>query len=309
MGAVLFSIIGALYIMGRGKGKFAPRFIPRLKEEELPPSLGGTGAAGAHPPEDDSPQEEQSQEGCAFCRIVQDQSLCYKIYEGRLHFGIFGHRRGRGGPYPGNSQSSCRFHEGLRRGNRLQLAGTVRLIADHYVESCGFDGVNILCASGKKRPAVGAHLHFHIIPERKGNGLNAWPALGKDSHSLEEPPSGSVCPRRKTPSVSLLYHTNILKTQRRILAMNTTVNTKQAPFRALGARTGKPPSSGRPLRQPPVGDLRFRRPQEHQPGKALWTAHRFSPRCPQADLTAMDFYKQGILRTTWFPRKARTACI
>ena len=37
VGAVLFSIIGALYIMGRGKGKFAPRFIPRLKEEELPP--------------------------------------------------------------------------------------------------------------------------------------------------------------------------------------------------------------------------------------------------------------------------------
>ena len=37
IGAVIFSVIGALYIMGRGKGKFAPRFIPRLKKEELPP--------------------------------------------------------------------------------------------------------------------------------------------------------------------------------------------------------------------------------------------------------------------------------
>ena len=31
IGAVTFSIIGMLYIMGRGKGKFAPKFIPRLK--------------------------------------------------------------------------------------------------------------------------------------------------------------------------------------------------------------------------------------------------------------------------------------
>ena len=74
VGAVLFSIIGALYIMGRGKGKFAPRFIPRLKEEELPPPSEEPGLLEPIPLEDDSPQEEQSQEGCAFCRIVQDQS-------------------------------------------------------------------------------------------------------------------------------------------------------------------------------------------------------------------------------------------
>ena len=35
IGAVIFSVIGMFYIMGRGKGWFAPRFIPRLKKEEL----------------------------------------------------------------------------------------------------------------------------------------------------------------------------------------------------------------------------------------------------------------------------------
>lgn len=41
LGALCFSIIGFFYIKGRGKGKFARRFIPRLKSEELadePPS-------------------------------------------------------------------------------------------------------------------------------------------------------------------------------------------------------------------------------------------------------------------------------
>ncbi|NBJ90516.1 NUDIX domain-containing protein [Acutalibacter sp. 1XD8-36] len=36
IGAVVFSVIGMIYIMGRGTGSFAPRFIPRLKENELP---------------------------------------------------------------------------------------------------------------------------------------------------------------------------------------------------------------------------------------------------------------------------------
>lgn len=37
IGAAIFSVIGMFYIMGRGKGWFAPRFIPRLKKEELEP--------------------------------------------------------------------------------------------------------------------------------------------------------------------------------------------------------------------------------------------------------------------------------
>lgn len=35
VGAIVFSVIGFFYIKGRGKGKFARRFIPRLKSEEL----------------------------------------------------------------------------------------------------------------------------------------------------------------------------------------------------------------------------------------------------------------------------------
>ncbi len=49
IGAVVFSIIGMIYIMGRGTGKFAPRFIPRLKEHELPP-----------PEEKEKPEERPS---------------------------------------------------------------------------------------------------------------------------------------------------------------------------------------------------------------------------------------------------------
>ena len=140
VGAVLFSIIGALYIMGRGKGKFAPRFIPRLKEEELPPPSEEPGLLEPIPLEDDSPQEEQSQEGCAFCCIVQDQSLCYKIYEDDYTLAFLD----TAGDVEGHTLVIPKTHVGSMKDcgeeTALQLAGTVRLIADHYVESCGFDG-------------------------------------------------------------------------------------------------------------------------------------------------------------------------
>ena len=34
VGAVLFSIIGYFYVKNRGKGRFAKRFIPRLKTKD-----------------------------------------------------------------------------------------------------------------------------------------------------------------------------------------------------------------------------------------------------------------------------------
>ena len=38
IGAVVFSMIGYFYVKGRGQGKFAKRFIPRVMDEEAPPS-------------------------------------------------------------------------------------------------------------------------------------------------------------------------------------------------------------------------------------------------------------------------------
>ncbi len=52
---------------------------------------------------------------------------------------------------------------------------------------------------------------------------------------------------------------------------------------------------GSPYAQPPVGELRFRRPQEHAAWEGILPCRKFAPRCPQADLTKMDFSFQGIL--------------
>ena len=67
-----------------------------------------------------------------------------------------------------------------------QVLDTAKRVAEHYVNNCGYDGVNILGANGKAAQQSVPHFHLHLIPRKAGDGLNAWPKLGKNWEDLEE---------------------------------------------------------------------------------------------------------------------------
>ena len=73
--------------------------------------------------------------------------------------------------------------------------------------------------------------------------------------------------------------------------METKIVTKQGAVQGLLSQDGRTVIfRGVPYAQPPVGGLRFRRPQAHQPWEGVRDCTQFGPRCPQADLASMDFY-------------------
>ena len=75
--------------------------------------------------------------------------------------------------------------------------------------------------------------------------------------------------------------------------MDTTVVTKQGAVAGVLSQDGQTVIfRGVPYAQPPVGKLRFCRPQAHTPWEGVLDCKEFGPRCPQADLTAMDFYSK-----------------
>lgn len=55
------------------------------------------------------------------------------------------------------------------------LMNTVKKISNHCVSNCGYDGVNLLNASGESADQSVPHFHVHIIPRRKNDGIDAWP--------------------------------------------------------------------------------------------------------------------------------------
>jgi len=63
-------------------------------------------------------------------------------------------------------------------GTLARLMEAVRKVADHCVNDCGYEGVNLLNASDESAGQSVPHFHIHIIPRKSGDGVDAWPALG-----------------------------------------------------------------------------------------------------------------------------------
>lgn len=59
-------------------------------------------------------------------------------------------------------------------------------VANHCAEACGYDGVNLLNASGESAGQSVAHFHIHIIPGKKGDMVDAWPKFTGATHKAEE---------------------------------------------------------------------------------------------------------------------------
>lgn len=188
IGAVVFSLIGMVYIMGRGRGKLAPRFIPRLKSEELRQTEENAGLLEPIALEGTAGEDKktENQEDCVFCRIAKGEAPCYKIYEDEYTLAfldIAGDAPGHTLVVPKRHAESLLDCDGETLSHMME---TVKLISDHYVEKCGYSGVNILNASGKSAQQSVLHFHIHVIPRKEGDGLNAWPELGESREGPEK---------------------------------------------------------------------------------------------------------------------------
>ncbi|MBR6186903.1 MAG: HIT family protein [Clostridia bacterium] len=52
---------------------------------------------------------------------------------------------------------------------------TVRKVSLHLVKNCGYDGVNLLNASGESAGQSVPHFHIHVIPRKRDDRIDAWP--------------------------------------------------------------------------------------------------------------------------------------
>lgn len=67
-----------------------------------------------------------------------------------------------------------------------QVMRTVKRVADHLTKNCGYDGVNLLNASGESAGQSVPHLHIHIVPRKAGDGIDAWPKFEGTKREIEE---------------------------------------------------------------------------------------------------------------------------
>ena len=124
-------------------------------------------------------------ENCPFCRIVRGEIPARKIYEDErslIFLDIAGDADGHMLAIPkahAESILDCKT-EDLKG-----LMDAVQRVSRHLVLDRGYDGVNLLNASGAAAGQSVPHLHVHILPRRSADGLDAWPKLPGAQEDLD----------------------------------------------------------------------------------------------------------------------------
>ena len=63
---------------------------------------------------------------------------------------------------------------------------TVQLISNHYVNNCGFDGINLINNNGSSAEQAIDHLHIHIIPRLENDNIYVFPKFEGAKNSIED---------------------------------------------------------------------------------------------------------------------------
>ncbi len=126
---------------------------------------------------------------CVFCKILKGEIPSYKIYEDEYTYAFLD----IADDYEGHTLVIPKEHyeNSLDIPTELleRVIATTQKVARHYVDNCGYTGVNIMNANGKDAEQSVFHLHYHILPRKEGDGRKSWrdyEKLGSDMAKLCE---------------------------------------------------------------------------------------------------------------------------
>ena len=123
-------------------------------------------------------------EDCIFCKIIKGEIPSFKIYEDENVYAFLDIKRDTIGHTLVVPKKH--FVNVLDCDDEYlsAVAVAVKKISRHFVENCGFSGVNLINASGVSAQQTVFHLHFHIIPRTDEDGLDTWP-LGDGDEGMD----------------------------------------------------------------------------------------------------------------------------
>lgn len=116
---------------------------------------------------------------CIFCKIIKGEIPSYKIYEDEYTYAFLDIAADSYGHTLVIPKKHCVNVLDCDKEYLDAVIESVQKISKHYVDDCGFDGVNVINSSGESAEQSVFHLHFHIIPRKKDDGLHVWPLREK----------------------------------------------------------------------------------------------------------------------------------
>ena len=112
---------------------------------------------------------------CLFCKIINGEIPSYKIYEDEYTYAFLDIAK----DFVGHTLVIPKKHFinilDADKETLSHVMETIQKISNHYVNNCGYDGVNVLNNNNEAGQQSIMHLHFHIIPRKNNDNLNIFP--------------------------------------------------------------------------------------------------------------------------------------
>lgn len=116
-------------------------------------------------------------DNCIFCKLVNGKAPLMKVYEDEYTLAFMDIAADVDGHICVIPKLHCESILDCDGETLSCLMNTVKKVSEHLTKNCGYEGVNLLNASGKAADQSVDHFHIHIIPRTFGDGLDTWPKL------------------------------------------------------------------------------------------------------------------------------------
>ena len=123
---------------------------------------------------------------CLFCKIIKGEIPCYKIYEDEYTLAFLDIAKDVDGHTLVIPKKHCNNLLDCNQETLNHVMNTVQLISNHYVDKCGFSGINLINNNGASAEQAINHLHVHIIPRIENDNIYVFPKFSGAKYSLEE---------------------------------------------------------------------------------------------------------------------------
>ena len=122
---------------------------------------------------------------CVFCKIVNGDIPSLKVYEDAYTLVFMDIAKDVDGHMVAIPKKHIKCILDCDVETLGRLMETVKKVSNHCIDACGYDGVNLLNASDESAGQSVPHFHIHIIPRKRGDGIDAWPKFDGASHEID----------------------------------------------------------------------------------------------------------------------------
>ncbi len=126
---------------------------------------------------------------CVFCKIASGEFSSMKVFEDEYTMAFMDIAKDVDGHVLVIPKKHFKSILDCDHDTWNHTMNTVKKVSNHLVDNCGYDGIDLMNANDESAGQTVPHLHIHIIPRRRNDGLGEageWPEFPGAKHELEE---------------------------------------------------------------------------------------------------------------------------